>query len=364
MQRILFRPFRWANWWRLAILAMAANYASGGVSFSTRGGDFDEQMRQVEEMRRQQGMSGQNPFEAMSEFFHKIAANFDPAVFAGLITFLIVSVIVLALTHLYVGSVLRFVLFQGVCDGNFKLMQGWNRWHEKGVRYFGYQVCLFFVTAFAGFTLVLLPIFAIMRSQGMEPSIHDPGKVLWGVAMNISAVILTALPALIALTIVLTVINSIATSFVVPVMAVEDCGFLDGFARAWSLFRNQLGSLVGFIISTFVLRIGAGIVIGVISVVVVIIAAIPFAILMIAVVGVAHAGGGPSVLMVFLIMFLIFGFITFMLTLLSLCMPPVAVFFQCYFLRYLSGRYPRLEQYMNPQTGQAPPAVPETAPSM
>src|SRR5437879_4086795 len=139
-EKFLFEPFRWARWWRLALLGLATG------EFATQGGcNF-----------RGLGNLGK-PGTSGSGIPH---IPVPPAQLAALITIAVVLVVVLAFVHLYIGSVARFMLFDTVATGRYRLREAWSRWHSRGVRYFLFQLVFGGIALAVYLVLVGIPLLA------------------------------------------------------------------------------------------------------------------------------------------------------------------------------------------------------------
>ncbi len=148
--------------------------------------------------------------------------------------------------------------------------------------------------------------------------------------------------------------------FVVPQMALEDIGPVEGWRRLWALMKAEKGGFAGYVGMKVVLAIAAGIVIGIVIAIVSLIFLIPVVGVAIAAVMAAKSAGvgwtastitmaivsGSAVLVVFL----------YIGALLSV---PATVFFPAYSMYFFAGRYPALAGVLYP----APPA-PVVAPAM
>src|SRR4051812_25609936 len=102
---LLFKPFRWAVWWRLAIIALAVSGEALGNLF--RIPDLANATRR-----------GKSDFLAAPDIFAGIAHE---PYFIALLALLVFLFVLLIFVHMYVGSVLRFVLFDAVSTGQYRL---------------------------------------------------------------------------------------------------------------------------------------------------------------------------------------------------------------------------------------------------
>src|ERR1041385_4928277 len=104
---LMFKPWRWSFWWRMAFLAFMTGEVSGGGNFNipadwntrTRGGhDF---------------LAGPDPFSGLGPLA---------------IAVIVLLGLVFVLVFMYFGCVFRFVLFDAVLTGRHRLREGFGRW--------------------------------------------------------------------------------------------------------------------------------------------------------------------------------------------------------------------------------------------
>ena len=77
--------------------------------------------------------------------------------------------------------------------------------------------------------------------------------------------------------VIVAVVHVFTKDFVVPQMALEGIGAVEGWRRLWPMIQAEQGGYAGYVGMKIVLAIGAGIVIGIASVIIVLIVAIPTA---------------------------------------------------------------------------------------
>ena len=70
-------------------------------------------------------------------------------------------------------------------------------------------------------------------------------------------------------------VHVLTKDFVVPQMALEEIGAMEGWRRFWPMMKAEKGGYAGYVGMKIVLAIGAGIVIGIASVILVLVLAIP-----------------------------------------------------------------------------------------
>lgn len=318
---LLFRPFRWGFWWRLAILTILTGEYSGGnfnlpADLGERGGSKD---------------------------FLARAWPFGPEALPIVIG-LGIALLGLMLVLIYLGSVLRFVLLDAVLNGRYRLREGWDRWHGPGTRFFwwalGYMVVMLAVLGF----FVLLVVGSV---TGMK--LGKGTSVLLFVFALLAGLFALALAAL---TWVLT------KDFVVPIMAFERVGALEAWSKLWAMIRGDFVAYLGYIGMKIVLAIGAAIAVGIASVILLLVLLLP-AVVFGAVIAVGlKLSWTPATIALAVVVGGVA--LAFLMWLLALIATPATVFFQAYAIQFFGTRYAPMRQVLYPE----PPApVPPPAPA-
>jgi len=340
----LFTRFRWGQWLRLALVGiLAAELHVGGCNFGNVGQFIQRPKSQRDE------------FLAAPSFPHIDPARL--AQFAGLIATIVLLAVILFFVFLYISSVFRFILFDSVVRRECSIGDGWDRWHRVGRRFFLWQL-VFVISAWLFFGLIIGVPLLLMGASGW---IKDPPTHLAGIAGSLF--LLLGVGLLCAL--LFAVIQVLAKDFLVPVMAIEDVDFADGWSRVLAFMRAEPGNFAVYILMKIVLAIAAAIVFGIAAIIPALIVGIPCVLIVIAVMA---AGATWTVTTVS--MAVIFGMIAFivLMYLIALVSVPGTIFFPAYALYFFAGRYPNLAALLNPAPAPPiapavpPPPVPETPP--
>src|ERR1035441_3284392 len=247
-KRQLLQPFRFWQWTRLAVVGLLAGETGSGGSFNF-----------PTSFPHQTGSSR----HFMGQGFPKI----DPAILGGLIATLVVTGFVFVIVMMYVSSVMRFILFDSVLAKECHIRQGWSRRQGPGWRYFLWQLALMLVMI--GGMAVLLGIsagFAFGMGWFSPPREHVLALVLSGIVVFFLMFLFFVIAA---------VVHVLTKDFVVPQMALEDIGAIEGWRRLWPMIQAEQGGYAVYVGMKIVLAIGAGIVIGLASVILGLIVAIP-----------------------------------------------------------------------------------------
>jgi hypothetical protein len=208
-KRQLVQPFRFWQWTRLALVGLLAGEmgSGGGFNFPT---NFNPQH------------SGSS-----RHFLAQAFPNIDPAILGALIAILIVSALVFGVVMLYISSVMRFILFDSVLAKECHICQGWSRRQLPGWKYFLWQIGYALATLAGMVVLVGIPS-GIGFAMGWfnHPREHILPLVLGGIVVFF---------VIFVFFIAVVVIQVLTKDFVVPQMALEGIGAIEGWRRLWPM---------------------------------------------------------------------------------------------------------------------------------
>jgi hypothetical protein len=339
----LFVPFRLKHWMRLAVVCLLTGEITGGG-----GGGLG---------------SGSNfnfpthPGRGGMEFLPSdLPFHLSPDILVWALLGMAVLVL-LALVMIYISSVYRFILFHAVLYDRCDLGEGWRRWQRQGSSYFLWQIG-FGLASLAAIVIVIgAPIFAAWRAGLFSnPDRHFAVLLLGGLGLF----------GLFAMMIVLIAVASLfAKDFVVPVMAMENQGVLEGWRRVLPMLGQEKGAYAFYVMMKILLAIGSAIVFGLIDFLVILALLIPLGVAGIVLFFVAKgagmswnpftigavAVGGAAVLFVLILA-------------IALVSTPAMVFFQAYSMHFFGSRYEPLSNALAPPAppSGAPPPTPAPAP--
>ena len=338
----MFRPFQWSRWWRLGVLGVATGEFAGsgcnpsGISDAIKGASQQ-----------------QHPQQFAAAAFPNLGLS--PGQIAVMITVLVVGLAALVLVHLYIGSVLRFVLFDTVAAGRYRLREGWKRWHDRGVRYFLFQLVLIFISLIGYAVLIGIP-FILAAAAGLlnNPRDHVGAWVLGAVVL---------LPVVMVYAIVMALINLAAKDFAVPMMALENMPVGAALSRIWAMVRGAKGQYAGYVGLKIVLAIVIGVVMAVIQIFIFAIVLIPVVIVAVAV-GIATPQVFQNPLMLAFAVTAAMVLVFVLLFLIGVISAPIVYFFEAYVLTFFAPRYPPLWSVLHPAPpAPTPPPAPEVPPA-
>jgi hypothetical protein len=332
-KRQLLQPFRFGQWIRLAFVGLLAGELSsgGGCNAPT---NFH--------LPRHPGTG---------HSLGPILAGIDPLVYAALIAVVVVAAFVLGILLMYISSVMRFVLFDSVLAKECRIRQYWAARQGAGWRYFLWKLLYTLLTF--GVFIVLLGIpagLAFILGWFNQPKQHVLGLVLGGIVLFFAFAILV---------VVMAVILVLTKDFVIPQMALEEIGAIEGWQRLWEMMKAEKGGYATYIGMKILLALGAAIVLGIVGFILALIILIPTAgIVFAAVVAAKSAGVGWTVYTITLAVVAGSALLAVFLFMTSMISVPAIVFFPAYSIYFFAARYPKLGALLYP----APPAPLPIAP--
>ncbi|MBI4466382.1 MAG: hypothetical protein HY656_02995 [Acidobacteria bacterium] len=339
-KRQLFQPFRFRRWARLAVVSLVtgefagSSWGGGNVSLPSGGEgskDFSPLAWLVDPR-----------WERLQEFLLWIGV-------------LVLLGLALALFWVYLASVFRFLLLDAVLRDRYELRAGWNRWQQQGLSYFLWQIGFSLLLLVALAVTVGLPAFLAWQAGVFrQPDRHAALLVLGGIALFFIVVGIVLLGALVAL---------LAKDFVVPLMALENLGVMEGWRRFLPLLAAEKANFAGYVLMKIVLAIGSAILFGIMNLIVLLVLLIPLALAGVALVLGGKAAGlawDPFTISAAVLLGLAaLGAILYVISFIS---SPAVFFFQSYTLQFFGGRYPVLAALLaHPPASGPGAAVPAPA---
>jgi hypothetical protein len=333
----LTRPFRSSQWAKLGLVGLLAGEMSSGGGGCNPG-------------------SFQMPHPHSSQRF--LAAAFppiDPMLTASLIMVLAVTGFFLLILFIYVNSVMRFVLFDSVVTKECRIWHSWTTRQGPGRRFFVWQILLA-LASIAGFTILIgIPAgFAFLLGWFREPKEHMIPLILGGMAL---------FSLLLLFVVVQLVIHVMTKDFVVPQMALEEIGAIEGWRRLWPQIKQEKGGYAAYIGMKIVMAIGAAIILGIVSAIVILIFLIPIGGLG-AIAVIAGMAAGLTWNLYTITLAVVVGTVAIfaLLYVISLISVPAVVFFPAYSIYFFASRYPALDALIHPAPPPFLPPPPDPPP--
>ena len=332
-KRQLVQPFRLWQWTRLAFVGLlAGEMGSGG------GCNFSQPFRS----HQQPGMP----------HLGQILPKIDPVLLAAIVAVLVVTGTIVMLVMMYISSVMRFILFDSVLTRECHIREGWNRRQGPGWSYFLWKIAFGLLTLAAMVALIGVPAaFALSVGWLSSPSQHVFPLALTGIVVfGVCALFFLFAGVIFVFT----------KDFVVPQMALEGIGVIEGWRRLWPMIQTEKGAYAVYVLMKIGLAIGAGIVVGIASAILVVVLAVPaVSVALAAILAGKTAGLSWTVATISIAVIAICVLFAVLFYLVSLISVPVIVFFPSYAMYFFAARYRPLTVALYPEPPPATVAIPD-----
>jgi len=269
----------------------------------------------------------------------------------------VVAGLVFIVGMMYVSSMMRFILFDSVLAKECHIRQGWRKRTEQGWRYFLFQLAFAAVTLGGMVVLVGIPLgIGVAAGWLKEPGEHVLPLVVGGIFLFF---------VLLAFFIAIALAHVLIKDFVVPQMALENIGVVDGWKRLWPMLKAEKGGYAGYVGMKILLAIGAGIVIGIASVVLMLFILIPVVLLVVVAVAAGQSAGltwnAFTITIAVVVGCILFFLLMYLIALISV---PAIVFFPAYSIYFFAPRYPALSVALYGPPKEPPQPLPPPPPIM
>jgi hypothetical protein len=337
-QQQLTRPFRFGQWLRLAFVGALA-----GESASFNGCNFNYPAHSPSpspHIDRQTAFVAQLPQQI----------NWHSSMVAWLIVLFVAGIGVIVL-FTYIGSVMRFILFDSIISKECHVREGWSRRKHDGFQLFQWQILLMVLFFVAAAILIGGPVFCAWQLGWFNgPSQHLAALILGGLGLFF---------LFCGVLLFFGVIQVMTKDFVVPQMALQGIDAFEGWRRLLPQVNAEKGGYAGYVGMKIVLAIGAAIVFGIATIFGIVILLIPL--------GAVGAGGvfagwamgwtwNPYTIAVAVVYGCI-ALAVFIAAALLIGVPKV-VFFPAYSIYFFAPRFPPLAAVLWPPTPPTPPEKP------
>jgi hypothetical protein len=324
----LFQPFRFGQWARLALVGLLAGELGSGGGYN---GNFN-----IPSSTHRQG--GTEHF--LSQGWPHLLGD-HPLMFASVIAALVVVGIGLIVLFTYIGSVMRFILFDSVVAKECHIRKGWGERRREGYLLFVWQITLMLLSLAAFVIVIGVPVvFAWVLGWFAHPAEHVLGLVVGGILLFL---------VFFAVVVGFAVVHVMTKDFVVPQMALENLNAFEGWSRLWLWLNAEKGGYAAYIGMKIVLAVGAGIAITIVSLIVIVALLIPIggagAMIWISAKSAGLTWNVYTITLVVAAAAIVLAVFVFAISMLSV---PVAVFFPAYSIYFLAARYPALADMVWP----------------
>jgi hypothetical protein len=321
----LFRPFRFGQWTRLALVGLFAGELSsgGGCNFNA-------------------------PSHTSATHHDFLVAN-PPhwALLGPILAIALIAVPVIWLVLIYLNSRMRFVLFDSILEKQCELGRMWRARNEPALQLFIWQIA-FSLAMLTGLILIVgaPALGAFLLGWFSAPREHLAPLILAGLCVFFLVLVWIVLSLL---------VHVFTKDFVVPQMALENLSAFDGWRRLWAMVRAEKGSYAGYAGMKVIMAIGAAFAIGVVAFIAILLLLIPFGGLgAIAVLWGMATGLTWNVFTITAAVVVGSIFVLVALYAVSLVSAPVIVFFPAYSIYFFASRYARLASVLYPPPPPAP----------
>jgi len=315
LKRQLFQPFRVGQWLRLGLVGLLAGEAGSGCNLG------DSLNRAADS-----SSSGSvTPWPAMPDLTNLLI----------IIAVAVVAIVILAVVFTWIGSRLRFVLFDSIVAGECRVREFWKQRGPEGMSYFGFQLVLALVSIALVIAMVGIPAFIIFNKGWFNPQANHLPEVMVGLALLLLLGFALLLP--------LTIVQVLVKDFVVPQMALEGVGLREGWRRLAAMMRADKTTYAAYLGLKLVLRIVATIVILAVTVAAFAVVLIPIGGLgLFAVLGAKAAGASWTAANIGLAVLATAVVFLLLVAVAAVISAPVVVFFPAYSMYFFADRYPAL----------------------
>lgn len=298
--RAFLLPFDAGQWLGLAVIT----FFLGGVGANFPSGDLGGGGGGVPD-----GPGGPSP--SLPEL--------DGALLAAL---LVVALLVVLLVVLFavVGAVMEFALVESLRTEEVHVGRYARRHLGNGLRLFGFRLAL----ALVALLVIAASLGVVVLLLGGPAALANLGSIL--------VLVLLGLPLVLVVGVVYVVANGFTTTFVVPVMILDDRSVLGGWRRFWRTLRDEWTEYLVYVGLAFVLHLAVGVALAIVLGIVGVVLFVPLAV--VGVVGLFAAGTVSPVALVAVAVVGILAFLVF-LAVGAVVRVPVVAFFRYYALLVL-----------------------------
>ena len=165
----------------------------------------------------------------------------------------------LALGFALVGAVMEFVFVESLRKEDVRVRRYWSERWKQGLRLFGFRLAFGLLSLLAIGAVVAVA--AAPYLLGGDPSL---------------GLLVLSIPVALIVLLVSSLVTGFTTNFVVPVMIAEQQTVLDAWRRFWPTLKAEWKEYGAYVVMRFVLQIAVGILVGIVTLLAVIVIAIPF----------------------------------------------------------------------------------------
>jgi len=340
-ERLLFRPFRFGLWARLAVVGLITGEVGGlGGSGGVPNGNVSLPKTGGDQLRLAALFFSEPGWEQVQQNLVWLVPLF-------------LTVIALVLLWVYSACIYRFILLDAVLTGQCRLREGWRKWRDSGRQYFLWVLAFGFIGLVVLGVVAGIPLLLAWRAGWLQKGEEHIGGLLgWGLLLGLVLVLLIVLMA---------VIDLFGRDFLIPVMALENVDAIEGWRRLLGIVGQDKSSYVLYVVMKTVLALGSAIAFTVANIIVVLLSLIPLGLLALLgfLIGQALHVPWDNISVILILAALGLLAMAGILYVVGLIYAPALVFFQAYALEFFAPRYDTLKAKMFP--APAPPNPPRAS---
>jgi hypothetical protein len=341
---MLFKPFRWSFYWRMAVVAFLTGELGGGGNFHVPTNFPTDHGRQ----RR-----GSSEFLSSIPWHWPGGLSVTQWIIIGAVA--VFAFFAVMFIFLYIASIFRFILFDSVLTGKCSIRENWSRRQREGRKLFVWSLIVMGIS----FTVLIMVfgtplLFAWSAGFFNNPRQHVAVLVVLALALLVLFVIFALVAG---------AVHILTRDMLVPMFAFEDISIGDAWERAKQIIRADQGGYGGYYGMCILLAIAVGIVFGIIGFIILLVILIPMVLIGVVIFGIIAATGWNPVAIAIAIVLAIMAAVILMF-ISGLIYVPAVVFRQSYGMYFFGARYQPLMAYMYPPppAPPAPPIAPPTEP--
>ena len=318
-REFLFKPFNWATYLKLGLVAIITEGSSGNLNSGSHGGSSSGH-----------GPNFPTPFHVAPEWIAVIVAAL---LFALLISFVV----------FYLVTRLRFAFFHCLIHNTREIRPGWRLYGAEAARFFWLNIIVAF-----GFLLVLVAV-ALPFISGFVRLFHEHqqrGNLDVGLLLSL---VLPLIPLFILLILTAILADVVLRDWMLPHIALDDATAGEAWAQVWERIRAEKRQFLAYVLLRLVLPVLAMIALFILLIIPGLVLAGSLAAVEFGLHSAFADATGASAL-VGLLLEIFFGVLAFGFALLaSICLGgPISTATREYALVFYGGRYQALGEILYP----------------
>jgi len=171
----------------------------------------------------------------------------DPSVIALVVVGVLVVVIPMVVLALWLGTRGQMMAIRAVASARAELGATWNGTRDAGYGLFRFQLVLSAISAVLSLPIVVFFAMTVIQLLQNEVTFDDVFTTMLILGLM-----------LVVLWIPFAIVKSLVRNFVAPIMLRDGVGAIEAWRKFWSVGRNEVGAIIGFLALRIVFEVGAG----------------------------------------------------------------------------------------------------------